>query len=184
MANVAADVRKHKETHPELYCAHPRCLWRIVTNRGPNPCRNHPLPRPVPPAPKIDVDEFVRSALDGVNDIVTLPITFTLAEFDEPKLGGLTAAQRPVYRQLEAALVARVGRLSEPDRCRLGIAFVLEWNRRGHAAAPRFHATDGRYFASDADRRTYQRWLDERTARDAARRARVESQQVNAQEVA
>jgi len=36
-----------------------------------------------------------------------------------------------------------------------------------------FHTTDGRYFASDADRRAHQRMLDEKAARDAQWRARI-----------
>lgn len=40
--NVAAKCRIEKEAHPERYCAHPRCLWKIQTALGPNPCRNHP----------------------------------------------------------------------------------------------------------------------------------------------
>lgn len=50
---VAAQVRIEKEKHPERFCAHPKCLWRIVTRNGLNPCRNHPTenhnePLPVP----------------------------------------------------------------------------------------------------------------------------------------
>lgn len=40
--HVAAAVRREKEAHPERFCAHPRCLWRVVTRAGRNPCRNHP----------------------------------------------------------------------------------------------------------------------------------------------
>lgn len=40
--SIAAKVRAHREQHPELYCAYGQCLWRTVTIRGPNPCRNHP----------------------------------------------------------------------------------------------------------------------------------------------
>jgi hypothetical protein len=39
----AAHCRRDKEQHPELYCRTKGCLWRVVTNRGPNPCRNHPV---------------------------------------------------------------------------------------------------------------------------------------------
>lgn len=28
MSNVAANVRKDKDKHPENYCPEPRCLWR------------------------------------------------------------------------------------------------------------------------------------------------------------
>ena len=41
--SVAAKVRAEKEAHPERFCAHKECLWRIMTSRGPNPCRNHPV---------------------------------------------------------------------------------------------------------------------------------------------
>jgi hypothetical protein len=47
VANVAQKCRIEKEAHPELYCQNPKCLWRIVTSRGPNPCRNHPVAEPV-----------------------------------------------------------------------------------------------------------------------------------------
>ncbi len=40
--NTAAKVREEKEEHPERFCKHPRCLWRISTRSGSNPCRNHP----------------------------------------------------------------------------------------------------------------------------------------------
>ncbi len=43
MANVAQQCRMDKEARPELYCRNPKCLWKIVTRRGPNPCRNHPV---------------------------------------------------------------------------------------------------------------------------------------------
>ena len=46
MSNVAASERKNKEAHPELYCSNKRCLWRIVTSKGSNPCRNHPVAKP------------------------------------------------------------------------------------------------------------------------------------------
>lgn len=41
-AQVAAKVRAEKALHPERFCAHPLCLWRIQTGRGDNPCRKHP----------------------------------------------------------------------------------------------------------------------------------------------
>lgn len=42
-SNVAAKVAKHKRLHPELYCPHPKCLWR--TNGG--RCPRHPAPKPL-----------------------------------------------------------------------------------------------------------------------------------------
>lgn len=44
--NIQAKVAIEKQAHPERFCKHPRCLWRIVTSRGPNPCRKHPAPTP------------------------------------------------------------------------------------------------------------------------------------------
>lgn len=43
--SVAASVREQKEKHPELFCAHPKCLWRIVDRFGNSmPCQStkHP----------------------------------------------------------------------------------------------------------------------------------------------
>lgn len=42
--NVAQSVRLQKEKHPANYCAHPRCLWRIVNGRTgeSTPCQRHP----------------------------------------------------------------------------------------------------------------------------------------------
>lgn len=39
--NPAQATRIEKEQHPERFC--PKCLWRIQTSKGPNPCRNHPV---------------------------------------------------------------------------------------------------------------------------------------------
>lgn len=41
--NVAQKIRIEKEKHPERFCSVKACLWRILTNKGPNPCRNHPV---------------------------------------------------------------------------------------------------------------------------------------------
>lgn len=41
--SVAASVRQSKEKHPELFCADPKCLWRVVKRNGKSdPCRKHP----------------------------------------------------------------------------------------------------------------------------------------------
>jgi hypothetical protein len=40
--SIAAKVAAEKAAHPERFCPVPRCLWRIVTPRGPNPCQKHP----------------------------------------------------------------------------------------------------------------------------------------------
>ena len=41
--NVAQSVRLKKEKHPEIFCQNAKCLWRIWTLAGPNPCPNHPI---------------------------------------------------------------------------------------------------------------------------------------------
>lgn len=39
---VAAKVRAHKESNPELYCPIRNCLWRIVDRKGNYvPCGKH-----------------------------------------------------------------------------------------------------------------------------------------------
>jgi hypothetical protein len=37
--SIAKKVRLHKERQPELYCVHPRCLWRMRTRTQPDPRR-------------------------------------------------------------------------------------------------------------------------------------------------
>lgn len=39
--NVAGDVRKMKEKHPENYCTNGKCLWRVKTAQGDKPCPKH-----------------------------------------------------------------------------------------------------------------------------------------------
>lgn len=46
--NAAAMVRLSKVRRPADYCAHPGCLWRIMTRGQSTPCPRHP--RPTPPA--------------------------------------------------------------------------------------------------------------------------------------
>lgn len=127
-------------------------------------------------APLFDLAQFVHDALDGAIADLDLPARYTFATFDEPKHDGLTAAQRPVFVQLETAIVARVGRpLFTVERLRLGIAFVSEWNRRAQFTSSAFYTSDGRYFAEESNRRAHQKLLDERAARHAERvRARLE----------
>jgi hypothetical protein len=36
--SVAKRVREQKDTRPELFCAEPRCLWRLSSA----PCPKHP----------------------------------------------------------------------------------------------------------------------------------------------
>jgi hypothetical protein len=38
----AAACRNEKEKHPERFCQHPRCLWRVVTRSGIHMCPKHP----------------------------------------------------------------------------------------------------------------------------------------------
>ncbi len=40
---IAKKVRLDKEAHPEKYCRHPTCLWRIRTRElvDPNCCSKH-----------------------------------------------------------------------------------------------------------------------------------------------
>jgi hypothetical protein len=120
MSNVAADVRRHKARYPELYCANPLCLWRIVTSRGPNPCKNHPVAVAVPSAPqpeRINLAEFVRAVLDGV-----------IGDGDYPE----SAAAACDY--VEQLIVARMRRpLSVTDRAQLYVTAGAEWNRRAQA---------------------------------------------------
>lgn len=47
--NPYAAARREKEQHAERYC--PKCLWKIVTRTGPNPCRNHPVKPVFDPCP-------------------------------------------------------------------------------------------------------------------------------------
>jgi hypothetical protein len=45
MKNPAQRAREHKEKHPENFCAHPKCLWRVVNSFTGvmTPCENHPM---------------------------------------------------------------------------------------------------------------------------------------------
>jgi hypothetical protein len=45
---IAERCREEKERHPERFCPERRCLWRVVTRAGINPCLYHPVV-PVPP---------------------------------------------------------------------------------------------------------------------------------------
>jgi hypothetical protein len=46
--SVAASVRREKEAKPHLYCPNSKCLWKVVSREGANPCRKHPsIQRPV-----------------------------------------------------------------------------------------------------------------------------------------
>ena len=42
--STASKVAEHKAKHPELYCKHPRCLWRT----GGGLCPRHTLSRSIP----------------------------------------------------------------------------------------------------------------------------------------
>ena len=39
--SVAKSVRLSKESHPENYCQHPKCLWRVVVRDERKPCPKH-----------------------------------------------------------------------------------------------------------------------------------------------
>lgn len=41
--NVAKSERLAKDRRPELFCAVPSCLWRVVTSTGIKPCEKHPV---------------------------------------------------------------------------------------------------------------------------------------------
>ena len=44
-SNPQVKAALEKRDHPERYCRHPRCLWKIVKGDGtPDPCRRHPVP--------------------------------------------------------------------------------------------------------------------------------------------
>jgi hypothetical protein len=39
----AAKTREDKSAHPENFCTHPRCLWRVLHRDGRvTPCPKHP----------------------------------------------------------------------------------------------------------------------------------------------
>jgi len=44
--NTAAKVRAAKLAHPDQFCSHPTCLWRVKSGRDGRdlePCRKHPV---------------------------------------------------------------------------------------------------------------------------------------------
>jgi hypothetical protein len=51
--SVAASVAKKKAEHPEHYCSHSKCLWRIADRDGniTTPCKSTKHPQPWPPKP-------------------------------------------------------------------------------------------------------------------------------------
>lgn len=55
--NAAAFSRQDKEQNPGNYCHDPKCLWRIVTARGANPCQKHPV-KPVVAQPTMTRAEW------------------------------------------------------------------------------------------------------------------------------
>ena len=127
-------------------------------------------------AERINLEDYIREVLDGVTGDIDLPSSYELARPSDAARDGFTDAQRSVYRQIERCLAARARRsLTQSERTKLSIALVSEWNRRAIAASW-FHTSDGRYFASDADRRAHQRTLDERASRQASRPAEPRSE--------
>lgn len=104
---------------------------------------------------RIDLAAFIREVLDGVIG-------------DDPRPTTMDEAIACVERALEARARRR---LNHSERTRVGIETGWTWNQR--TLGP-WHTSDGRYFASDADRRAHQRSLDERAEREAVRqRARA-----------
>lgn len=39
--SVAKSVRLEKEAHPERFCKDSKCLWRVPTREGDQPCPKH-----------------------------------------------------------------------------------------------------------------------------------------------
>lgn len=128
-AALARSIRLDKAQSPALYCANPTCLWRIVTSRGPNPCRHHPAPVAVPvatlvPAPLYadQASAYIRAqfvaALDG--------------DVPDPRYATAAGAERAIAW----ALIALFQRpLTAGDEIKLGIAVACEWNRRARERA-------------------------------------------------
>jgi hypothetical protein len=142
-SSVAASVRAKKLAHPELFCANAKCLWQIVTPRGPNPCRNHqllavelvpgdarvasfdvPIVEVVPSVPPTAA-EIVRAAFASALDGATIDSHFLT-------LHGAVAA-------IESALMEQHQRpLMPSDTIQIGIASALEWGRRHPAERAAF----------------------------------------------
>jgi len=40
--NAALIIHERKAARPDLYCAHPLCLWRTAKPNGYTPCPKHP----------------------------------------------------------------------------------------------------------------------------------------------
>lgn len=133
MSAVAAKVRTEKEAHPERFCSNSKCLWRVVTARGLNPCQNHPATTLAPV--RVNLAQLVREVLDGVAGDIDTPAEYRAARFGEAGPDGLTNTQRPYYCAIVKALVDRGGRaLTSVEETSVGLAFIMEWNRRSEAA--------------------------------------------------
>lgn len=78
----------------------------------------------------VNLSSYVREVLDGAVGDIDLPTSYTFAPFGQSTPDGLTDVQRPVLRQIEATIVRRARPLTSMERERLGLALVLEWNRR------------------------------------------------------
>jgi hypothetical protein len=54
--HIAQSIRLQKAKHPENFCQHPKCLWRVSTHAGPKPCPTHPVaPSPERSAERAEV---------------------------------------------------------------------------------------------------------------------------------
>lgn len=107
---VAKSVRERKERSPHLFCAHPKCLWRIATAQGPNPCRNHPVSQSlsVAQAPEPYVLLIACPECRGqFSHLSELPLVLTCPlcghAFDDLQYTRLRDRVRVVTRELEAA---------------------------------------------------------------------------------
>lgn len=95
--NVAAKVANEKDLHPERFCTTDRCLWRVITHRGPSPCPKHRL-RTVP--------RVVGSHMD----IPNLPaIRAALAAYPKP------TAEHPAEDVWTEAAITRVAEAAVHD---------------------------------------------------------------------
>lgn len=87
-SSIAARVRRHKEEHPEMYCAYPKCLWRTGGANG-TPCQKHPTVGPFKPPTTIDdyrAELREESLAASDSDIPTLtPITDPITPLDPEK---------------------------------------------------------------------------------------------------
>lgn len=82
MTATAARVRAAKLAHPEQFCAHTGCLWRIVTHRGPNPCQRHKARTLLPTSPMYDSVEVVSTPEQFKASLPQAARTFLVAKVE------------------------------------------------------------------------------------------------------